>query len=115
MDQIVVFITLGIALVLFIWGKFRYDLVALAALFFLVVWDIIPAENAFTGFAHPAVITVAAILIVSKALENSGIVNVIVRLMNRVGENKFLQIGLLSLIVAVASAFMNNIGACGHY
>ena len=111
MDQIVVFITLGIALVLFIWGKFRYDLVALAALFFLVVWDIIPAENAFTGFAHPAVITVAAILIVSKALENSGIVNVIVRLMNRVGENKFLQIGLLSLIVAVASAFMNNIGA----
>ncbi|MGE0931483.1 SLC13 family permease [Peijinzhouia sedimentorum] len=111
MDQIVVFITLGIALVLFIWGKFRYDLVALAALFFLVVWDIIPAEDAFTGFAHPAVITVAAILIVSKALENSGIVNVIVQLMNRVGENKFLQIGLLSLIVAVASAFMNNIGA----
>ncbi len=111
MDQIVVFITLGIALVLFIWGKFRYDLVALAALFFLVVWDIIPAEDAFTGFAHPAVITVAAILIVSKALENSGIVNVIVQLMNRVGKNKFLQIGLLSLIVAVASAFMNNIGA----
>ncbi|MFZ6665506.1 SLC13 family permease [Peijinzhouia sedimentorum] len=111
MDQIVVFITLGIALVLFIWGKFRYDLVALAALFFLVVWNIIPAEDAFTGFAHPAVITVAAILIVSKALENSGIVNVIVQLMNRVGKNKFLQIGLLSLIVAVASAFMNNIGA----
>ncbi len=111
MDQIIVFITLGLALALFIWGKFRYDLVALAVLFFLVVWGIIPTESAFTGFAHPAVITVAAILVVSKALENSGIVNMIVQLMNRVGENKFSQIGVLSLIVAVASAFMNNIGA----
>jgi len=111
MDQLIVFITIGISLVLFVWGKFRYDLIALGALLFLVVWNIIPAETAFTGFASPAVITVAAILVVSKALENSGIVNVIVRLMHRVGEKKIVQIGVLSIVVAIASAFMNNIGA----
>lgn len=106
-----VFASLGVALVLFIWGKPRYDIVALLVLIFLTAWGIIPREEAFLGFGHTAVITVAAVLVVSKALENSGIVNIIVRVMDKLGKNTTLQVGALCTVVALASGFMNNIGA----
>jgi di/tricarboxylate transporter len=111
MEQSIVFITLGVTLILFIWGKLRYDIVAILALGFLAVWGIVPAEQAFIGFGHPAVITVAAILVVSRALQNSGLVDLLARWVDNVGGGRTLQIGLLCLLVTVASAFMNNIGA----
>ena len=51
---------LAAALLLFVWGRWRYDLVALLSLLVLVVAGIVPAAAAFDGFAHPAVVTVAA-------------------------------------------------------
>ncbi|WP_114750687.1 SLC13 family permease [Pleomorphovibrio marinus] len=111
MEQNIVFVALGVALVLFVWGKPRYDLVAILILIFLVISGVVPPEEAFLGFGHPAVITVAAVLVVSKALESSGMVNIIVRLMDKVGKNLSLQVGVLSALVAIASGFMNNIGA----
>ncbi|WP_158858017.1 SLC13 family permease [Lunatibacter salilacus] len=111
MEQTVVFASLGVALILFIWGKPRYDIVALLVLIFLTAWGIIPREEAFLGFGHSAVITVAAVLVVSKALENSGLVNIIVRIMDRLGKNTTLQVAALCTVVALASGFMNNIGA----
>ncbi|MFD3000138.1 SLC13 family permease [Pontibacter toksunensis] len=111
MEQILVFLTLGIALALFVWEKLRYDIVALLALFVLVIAGIIPAEDAFTGFSHPAVITVAAVLVISQALQHSGLIDVVGRLLAKLGTNLMLQIVVLSFIVAIASAFMNNIGA----
>jgi di/tricarboxylate transporter len=111
MEERIVFLTLCAALSLFVWGKPRYDIVAILVLVILVVFGIVPTEEAFLGFGHPAVITVAAVLVVSKALESSGLVNIIVKLMDGVGENVSLQIVVLSSLVALASAFMNNIGA----
>lgn len=111
MDHNIVFITLGAALIFFIWGRWRYDVVAILALLVLVFWGIVPSDEAFTGFAHPAVITVAAVLLISRALEISGLVDLIGRLMNKAGKNLFVQVGVLCLITAVASAFMNNVGA----
>ncbi|MCC5935907.1 MAG: SLC13 family permease [Lunatimonas sp.] len=111
MEQLLVFGTLAVALVLFIWGKPRYDLVAILALVFLALCGVVPKEEAFLGFGHTAVITVAAVLVVSKAVENSGLVNIIVQLMDKVGSSVALQVGVLCTIVAVASGFMNNIGA----
>lgn len=111
MEHIIVFVTLGITLLLFVWDKWRYDVVAVLALLFLVIYGIIPPENAFAGFAHPAVITVAAVLLISRGLQASGFVDVLARLMNKAGKNLYLQITILCLVTAVASAFMNNIGA----
>ncbi|MBN1756616.1 SLC13 family permease [bacterium] len=111
MDHIYVFITLIIVIGLFVWGKVRHDLVALIALLALSVLGIIPAEKAFSGFGHPAVITVAAVLIIGKALENSGLIDVLGKWVSRVGDNITIQILTLSLLVAVSSAFMNNVGA----
>ena len=64
-EQLILSITLVSLLALFIWGKIRYDALAVGALFVLVVLNIIPANDAFAGFAHPAVITVALVLILS--------------------------------------------------
>lgn len=111
MEKNIVFITLGITLVLFVWGKIRYDLVSLLALLFLVTWGIVPASEAFAGFGHPAVITVAAVLVISQALQNSGLVDMIARLLEKIGKNLTLQLIVICSVVAIASSFMNNIGA----
>jgi di/tricarboxylate transporter len=111
MDQIIVFVALLMALVLFIHGRFRHDLVAMGTLSLLVLSGIIPAVDAFRGFGHPAVITVAAVLVVGKALEHSGLIEVLGRLVLRLGPRPTLQILAMCILVALASAFMNNVGA----
>lgn len=111
MEQILVFGTLGLVLILFAWGIVRHDFVALIALFILIISGIIPAENAFSGFGHPAVITVAAVLIIGKALEISGLIDLLGKWVSKVGKGLTIQIISLSLLVAIASAFMNNVGA----
>lgn len=111
MEQTIVFVTLAVALVFFIWDKFRYDVVAFLALFILVVAGIIPSDEAFTGLSHPAVITVAAVLIISKALQHSGVVDLLVDWISKISKKFWVQIILLCTIVAVASGFINNIGA----
>ncbi len=107
----IVFATLGLVLVLFVWGRWRYDLVALFALLVVTITGLVPAGEAFLGFGHPAVITVAAVLVVSRALFNSGMVDYIVRLMGKAGDNPHTQLAVLVIAVTVCSGFMNNIGA----
>lgn len=111
MDKYVVFGTLLIALVLFATGRLRYDVVALLCLLIVVVLGAVPASDAFSGFAHPAVVTVAMVLIVSRGIQNSGIVDIIGRMVLRFGFGQAVTILVISLVVCVASAFMNNVGA----
>ena len=110
-DQIILSSILIALLVLFIWGKVRYDALTIGALFVLVVLDIIPANKAFVGFAHPAVITVALVLVISQGLSNSGIAGLVGKL---IGGREFTEIQFLIsllLIAAILSSFINNIGA----
>lgn len=111
LQQIIVFTVLALALTLFIWGRWRYDVVALLALLAVTVTGIIPGDQAFAGFGHPAVITVAAVLVVSRGLRNSGVVDVLAKPLFRVSERPSVQVGALSSLVASLSAFMNNVGA----
>ncbi len=110
-DQLIIMSILIFMLLLFIWGKWRYDLVSLAALLTAAILGLVPLGEAFAGFGHPAVITVAAILVVSKGLINSGIVNFIAGLMFKVGGRYPLQLLVLLSAVILCSAFMNNIAA----
>ncbi|MCC5918344.1 MAG: SLC13 family permease [Cryomorphaceae bacterium] len=111
MDHYIVFATLALVFSLFIWGKIRHDFVAMIGLFVLLVAGVVPSETAFSGFGHPAVITVAAILIIGKALENSGLIDVVGNALSGMGNNLLLHIAVLCVLVATASAFMNNVGA----
>ncbi len=110
-DQIAVGAVLLGALGLFAWGYWRYDIVALLALLILVLVGVVPAADAFAGFGHPAIVTVAAMLILSKALEKSGIVDFITRRLRRVLERPAVAIVSLTALATFFSGFMNNIGA----
>jgi di/tricarboxylate transporter len=107
----IVFGVLVAALGMFVWGRFRYDFVALLALLAVVLTGVLPMEQAFDGFSHPAVITVAAVLVISRALQNAGLVDVVLRLLAPLQGNQTLQLVAQTLVVALLSAFMNNVGA----
>ena len=109
--QITITAILFVTLILFAWGKYRHDVVAVFCLVMGVVAGVVPSEQAFTGFGHAAVITVAAVLIISHALKNAGVVNVIASYLTPFTDNIYIHIASLTAVVTVASAFMNNVGA----
>lgn len=103
---------MGILLVLFIWERWRYDLVALSALLLSTVLGFVPSEEAFLGFGHPAVVTVAAVLIISRGLSNAGVVDILTRYVK--GATSFspsLHVAVLSSLGGLISTVMNNVGA----
>jgi len=110
-SQIIVFAILALALVLFAWGKYRHDIVALITLTAVVVAGLVSPTEAFAGFGHPAVITVAAVLIISHALKLSGVVDMLASKLSPFTGNQTMHIIALTGVVTVASAFMNNVGA----
>jgi di/tricarboxylate transporter len=111
LDQTIVFAVLAGALVLFVWGRWRYDLVAMMALIAVLLTGVLPMDRAFEGFANPAVITVAAVLVISRALQQAGLVDLIVRALAPFKGRPMMQLVVQTAIVAVLSAFMNNVGA----
>lgn len=110
-DQITIFSIIILSIILFIWERWRYDLVALLALFLSVVSGIVKPEKAFTGLADPVVTTVACILIISAAISRSGFIDWSMKIMSRVIDKPKLQVITLAGLVIVLSAFMNNVGA----
>lgn len=107
----IVFGILFLALVLFVWGKIRYDLVAIICLLLLVFTSVLTAEEAFLGFSHPAVITVGMILVVSHGLVRSGLIEKLAKILIEQNLSFIKQLLILCLFVCIASAFMNNVGA----
>ncbi len=111
LDQVMVFSILLVTLILFVWGRWRYDIVSLCALLLVFLAGLVPAEKVFSGFGHPAVITVAAVLVISRGLVNAGVVDIMSRYILKVGDNPTVQVATLSGIVVLCSGFMNNVGA----
>ncbi|MFO8018214.1 MAG: SLC13 family permease [Promethearchaeia archaeon] len=111
LNIIIVLFVLIVSFIFFIWGRWRYDIVALMALFAITISGIIPPEDAFLGFANSAVITVVAILVITKGLINSGFVDFISKWISKVGNRTISQIAVLTFMVTILSAFMNNVGA----
>ena len=120
-DQYAICLIIITTFILFVWGRWRYDIVSIVALFTLVLVDkilggessllIADPSQAFLGFGHPAVVTVATVLIISRALQNSGVVDLIARSVKPFTNNKITHISSLSGVIAILSAFMNNVGA----
>lgn len=110
-DQLSIFLILFATLALFAWGRWRYDIVAIIALLAAVGFGLVENDAVFSGFGHPAVITVAAVLIISQGLKNAGVATLIAEHMQPFTGHPVLHLGALTLTVTVASAFMNNVGA----
>lgn len=109
--QIVVFSVIAVILVLFIDGRIRYDFVSLGGLIVLSLTGVIQPEDSFSGFSHPAIITVAAVLVISSGLVKTGVIDQIVSALSRNSKSSVIVMAKLMMITAVLSGFMNNIGA----
>ena len=110
-DQNILFILLFFVFVLLIWGRWRYDLVAFSALLAAVVSGVVPLNQAFAGFGHPAVVVIALVLIVSRGLSNSGVIEILSRYLLDASRKLGAHIGVMAGFAAVLSAVMNNVAA----
>jgi di/tricarboxylate transporter len=109
--QILIFAILVATMALFLWGRFRHDIVALLALMACVVGGLVPAADAFAGFGHPAVITVACVLVLSHGLQNTGAVDWLARSVLPREAGRLTSMATLMGLGALLSGFMNNVGA----
>ena len=94
-----------------LWGRVRYDLVAFAALILALILGAVPVDAAFSGFGHPATVIIALVLIVSRGLFNSGVVEAIARVCVAGVKGIGAHIGLMSGVGGLLSAVMNNVAA----
>jgi di/tricarboxylate transporter len=110
-DQGLVFSIITITLLLLGFQIWRYDLVALIGMLLLVLFRTISVEEAFSGFGHPAVVTIAAVLVISRGLQHTGVTEIIAKWTNKIGDRLAPQLIMLCGLVVISSAFMNNIAA----
>ena len=109
-DQVFLLTLLAVVLALFIWGRIRYDVVAVLALMATALAGIVSAEEVFTGFANPATVTGALVLILSRSLSVSGAVDLISRHFMPPMKNTTAHVATLSAVGALLSTVMNNVG-----
>jgi di/tricarboxylate transporter len=104
-DQAILFSLVIVIFAFLIWGRFRYDIVAFAALVIAFVAGVVPKEEVFSGFGHPAVVIIALVLIVSRGLSRSA--------HKVLDASRGLQahIGIMAAISAALSSIMNNVAA----
>ena len=110
-DQNILFILLFFVFVFLIWGRWRYDLVAFSALLVAAATGVVPANEIFSGFGHPAVVVVALVLIVSRGLSNSGVIELLSRYIVDSSRKLGTHIGVMAGFAAGLSAIMNNVAA----
>jgi di/tricarboxylate transporter len=110
-DQMLAFAVLAGMMGLFIWGRIRYDLVAIIALLVSVGIGIVPADKAFSGFADDIVIIVASALVISAAVARSGIIEALITRATSRFSRMGSQLIILVASVTFLSAIVKNIGA----
>lgn len=111
LQQTILFLIISATLIGFVWGRWRYDVVAGTALLASVYSGVVPADEAFVGFSHPAVITVGAVLVIGRAMQNAGLVGWLVRLLAPTRHSTTTQVAAGSGLAMALSTVMNNVGA----
>ena len=102
-------------LVLFVTDRLRYDLVAAIALSAAVLTGVVPAKKAFDGFSNSVIIIIASVLVISRAVAVSGVIDHAMRRLLRVLDSTTLQIATLTAAVSLMSAFVKNVGTLGVF
>ena len=110
-QQVQLFLLFGIVFGLLVWGRIRHDLVAAMGLFLAVILGLVPDEEAFSGFANPAVAIVALVLIASRAIENSGALRLASRVISNSENKTATHIAGMGSIGMALSSVINNVAA----
>lgn len=110
-QQSAAFGLIALMMAAFVWGRFRYDLVAMVTLLVAVLIGVVPADKAFSGFSDDIIAIIASALVVSAAVARSGIVERLLKPISPWLTNTTMQVVVLSATVAALSGFVKNIGA----
>jgi len=111
LQQGLAFGLVGLTVAAFIWGRFRYDLVAVAALVAGLAIGVIPAEAAFEGFSNDVTVIIACALVVSAAFAKSGIVELALKRILPHLKTERSQVPVLTAAVTLLSMVTKNVGA----
>ena len=110
-DQIFIFGLLAVIMAMLIWGRVRYDLVAFGGLIVAVLGGAVPVDRAFSGFGNEAVVIVALVLVVSRALLSAGAIELIAPFVVSATRPLPVHIAIMSSVGAALSAVINNVAA----
>ena len=111
LQQAILFVILVLVFVMLIWGRWRYDLVAFIALMVALLFGVVPVSEAFSGFGHPATVIIALVLVVSRGLSNSGVIEMLARYVIDSSRKLAAHVSIMSGLAAALSAVMNNVAA----
>jgi len=111
LQQAILFVILVLVFVMLIWGRWRYDLVAFIALMVALLSGVVPVSEAFSGFGHPATVIIALVLVLSRGLSNSGVIEMLARYVIHSSRKLAAHVAIMSGLAASLSAVMNNVAA----
>ncbi len=111
LQQGLAFGLVGLTIAGFVWGRFRYDLVALAALVAGLAVGVIPAEAAFDGFRNDVTVIIAAALVVSAAFARSGVVELALGRVLPLLRTERSQAPVMTVAVTLLSMVTKNVGS----
>ncbi len=110
-DQLILFGLIALLFIFLIWGRIRYDLTAFAALVIAALAGVVPKDQIFSGFGHPAVVIIALVLIVSRGLSRSGAIEMLARNLINTSRSLSKHIALMGFVSGMLSSIMNNVAA----
>ncbi len=111
LDQGLAFGLVALTIGAFIWGRFRYDVIAICALLAGVATGVVPAKSAFVGVSNDITVIIAAALVVSAAFAKSGIVEAALRPLIPRLKTERSQVPVLTAAVTILSTATKNVGA----
>jgi di/tricarboxylate transporter len=103
--------TLGGMMALFLWGRFRYDVTAVIALLVAVAIGVVSPKAAFAGFSDDIVVIVGSALVLSAAVQRSGVIERLLQSLAQRIRRPQGQMLVLSAAVGLSSGFIKNVGA----
>ena len=116
LKAVITLLVLAAAVYSFVREKISPDLTALLAIIALLITGVLKPDEAFSGFSHPATISVAAVLVLSAAIERTGALNFLARrVLAPLGQSEWLLTAVLMLLIGALSAFINNTAAVAGF
>ena len=116
LETLIVSAILLLAVALFVTELVPIDLTALLVVGLLILTGVLTPAEGFSGFSHPAPVTVAAMMVLSAGLLRTGAV---AKLGQRVsamgGSSEFSQLAVIFPVVALLSAFISNTAAVAMF